>query len=102
VCGQHQVHPRRERAGAPAYDNILLHGGQGYGDPGACCLPDPSCTEIMEWDCLAMGGTYHGPKTYCVTTACCATPPADDDADHDVDMEDFGHFQACLTGPYIR
>jgi len=27
--------------------------------------------------------------------------PADFDRDGDVDMEDFGRFQACLTGPYV-
>ncbi len=28
-------------------------------------------------------------------------PPADFDRDGDVDQEDFGHFQACLTGPAL-
>jgi hypothetical protein len=29
------------------------------------------------------------------------TPQADFDRDGDVDQEDFGHFQACLTGPNV-
>jgi hypothetical protein len=31
----------------------------------------------------------------------CPTPHADFDRDGDVDMEDFGHFQVCLTGPGV-
>jgi len=85
-------------AGAPCYDNILVRGGWGTGDPGACCLSDPACLELPEWDCLQIGGIYHGPNTDCATTVCCPTPPADHDVDGDVDLEDFGHFQACLTG----
>ncbi len=34
-------------------------------------------------------------------TGCPVGPPGDFDGDGDVDMVDFGHFQACLTGAYV-
>ena len=40
------------------------------------------------------------PETIAVTLTISASPfaPADFDQDGDVDLEDFGHLQACLTG----
>lgn len=41
------------------------------GDPiGSCCLPDDSCTEVTEADCLAMAGTYNGDFTDCAPNPC--------------------------------
>ena len=40
------------------------------------------------------------PDTY-VTTYGCATARCDFDRDSDVDQEDFGRFQACLTGHLV-
>jgi hypothetical protein len=65
---------------------------------GACCLPDFSCDEGSEQECTARSGTYRGDETSCATTACCPALPADSDRDGDVDQEDYGWFQACLSG----
>ena len=39
--------------------------------PGACCLPDGSCTEGLEEDCLSIpGGEYQGDGTDCGQVSC--------------------------------
>jgi len=40
---------------------------------GACCLPDGSCVDASEPDCMAMGGDFQGPGTSCATTECPTT-----------------------------
>ena len=75
-----------------------------YGGPGACCIPgspDYTCTEAYEGDCQTLGGTFQGSGTTCDTAACCPPLRVDYDSDGDVDMKDFGWFQACLTGSHI-
>jgi hypothetical protein len=37
---------------------------------GACCLPDGSCEDLMEEDCLEAGGDWQGFGTACATTDC--------------------------------
>lgn len=80
------------------YDNIVLRGGVGYGAPGACCFADTSCTEIYGGDCETLGGQFGGLGSLCASTPCCPPQPGDHDQDGDVDMEDFGWFQTCLSG----
>ena len=41
-----------------------------FGETGACCLLDGSCTEGTEEDCEAIGGVYQGDYTDCVSTGC--------------------------------
>ncbi|GMU22260.1 MAG: hypothetical protein AMXMBFR13_23480 [Phycisphaerae bacterium] len=61
---------------------------------------------------LTNGTNYHyaafaydgnAARNYAGATTALATPhgPADYDRDGDVDQSDFGHFQACLTGPSV-
>lgn len=38
---------------------------------GACCLPDGSCQDsIIDLDCAAGGGIFHGQNSTCATTIC--------------------------------
>ncbi len=84
--------------GTVAIDSVAVYGGQGYAVPGACCFPDTSCVEAFQGDCVLMGGQPADGGTTCENTACCPPLPADHDMDTDVDLQDFGWFQACLTG----
>lgn len=83
------------------------------GPGGACCLDDGGCIEVQsEEECLNQQppGTWAGMDTDCstddndngVADACEACvlhdPFADADGDGDVDQEDFGVIQVCLTG----
>ncbi len=83
----------------PVYDNVVVRGGMGYAQPGACCFADTSCLEAYHGDCDLLGGHFAGAGTTCATTACCPPLPADHDMDGDVDLADFGWFQTCLAGP---
>ncbi|MCA9290510.1 MAG: hypothetical protein KDA25_05245, partial [Phycisphaerales bacterium] len=38
--------------------------------PGACCLPDGSCDELLATDCLILGGTPFGSGTLCDDVVC--------------------------------
>ena len=86
--------------GTPRYDNVALAGGQGYGDPGACCYANTTCTEEYYLDCQTLGGEFQGSGTTCGTVPCCPPLLPDHDLDTDVDLEDFGWLQQCLAGPY--
>jgi hypothetical protein len=68
--------------------------------PGACCLPgvNDSCESLTEDACLALNGSFNGVGTVCGEVRCCLDPFADTDLDGDVDQDDFGAFQACITG----
>ena len=75
---------------------------------GACCirtgLGQGSCSVTTQAVCQAnTHGTYGGDNTTCGTNNanCDFCPPVFGDATYDgaVDMEDFGYFQRCLTGP---
>jgi len=88
--------------GTVAVDDIVLSGGQGYAEAGVCCLPDTSCLEdTFQGDCQAIGGSPGDPGSTCGTTACCPPLMADHDMDGDVDVQDFGWLQTCLTGLYV-
>ena len=40
-------------------------------DSGACCLPDGSCQEVDTLaTCTALGGTFHGPGSFCSAVNC--------------------------------
>lgn len=81
-----------------AVDDIVLHGGQGYAERGACCFPDTTCVEAYPGDCLILGGQAGPGGSTCQTHACCPPLPPDHDMDGDVDLADFGWFQTCLAG----
>ncbi|HSW46981.1 MAG TPA: hypothetical protein VLM89_15570 [Phycisphaerae bacterium] len=96
--------PRRCLKGSPGagrviFDDFLIHGGAGASQPGACCLPNAGCVEVIEVDCLSLNGRWQGPNSMCANTFCCPLPFADADTDRDVDHVDFGAFQLCYTGP---
>ncbi len=63
---------------------------------GACCQPRGVCTETTVNACP---GIFHGYGSQCGTDdrLCCPTPFADWDQDHDMDVDDFGILQKCLT-----
>ncbi|HSW44365.1 MAG TPA: hypothetical protein VLM89_02215 [Phycisphaerae bacterium] len=87
--------------GVPRYDNVALYGGQAYTGPGACCFGDTSCVETYAADCPLMGGVFQGSGTECAAAVCCADFLPDRDRDSDVDLKDFGWFQACVTGSNV-
>lgn len=64
---------------------------------GACCKPDGTCSLESSADCATAGGNYNGDFSSC-PEFCCPIPAADADRDGDVDMDDFGAFQACYSG----
>ncbi len=85
--------------GVARYDNIVLHGGACYTAPGACCKQDTTCSLTPgPCECASAGGEFAGPGTACGEVACCPPQPGDHDLDTDVDQEDFGWFQGCLSG----
>jgi len=65
------------------------------GPVGACCMPDLSCSDVMDTVCE---GTYRGEGTTCQEVTCCPIPFPDADLDGDVDQTDFGFFQQCYSG----
>ncbi len=67
--------------------------GDGFGDPANC---------IIVTNCLVPQG-YVLNYTDCNDADPEAYPygPGDQDGDCDVDLSDFGHFQACLSGPNV-
>ncbi len=87
-------------AGYVSFDTLRLSGGVGnsFFPTGSCCLPDATCSEGTEEDCLADGGTFNGVNTTCDTATCCPVPFADSDTDGDVDQDDFAFMQRCVTG----
>jgi len=86
---------------APHFDNIILHGGMGYGQPGACCYPDTTCGDEYYLDCESLGGVFRGHGTSCALLSCPPPFKPDHDMDGDVDLEDFAWFQACLSGTKV-
>lgn len=40
------------------------------GSPGACCLPDGSCVEVVQGLCSSRGGTWSGANSTCANTSC--------------------------------
>lgn len=87
----------------PTYlDTLALNGGilTPYLEPGqgACCLNNGSCADVGPEQC---GPGRYSPWKKCGDTSlprCCPIPWADSDGDSDVDMDDYGKFQACFTG----
>lgn len=85
-------------------DSVALYDGElAYSTTdGACCYPNGTCAIQDQLVCQGAGGTFNGQNTTCEAVACCPSSPyvwADKDADGDVDMNDFGKLQQCITGP---
>ncbi len=51
------------------YDNVVITGNT-LPLPGACCFGSGVCLQGTELDCVAVGGTYMGELTTCVSTPC--------------------------------
>lgn len=65
----------------------------GIPEVGACCNHHTlECAIVYQAAC---DGEWLGPGTQC--TRCCPQPFSDGDTDGDVDMDDFGLFQACIN-----
>jgi hypothetical protein len=65
---------------------------------GACCTTE-GCAPATAATCQ---GVFQGIGSTCAISGCplvCNVPFADSDADSDVDLDDFGAFQRCFTGP---
>ncbi|MBI4579364.1 MAG: hypothetical protein HY718_06650 [Planctomycetes bacterium] len=87
--------------GVNTLDNIVVYGGQGEAAQGACCYPNTSCDVRLQGDCTTLGGVPGEPGSTCANTACCPPLLIDHDMDQDIDVEDFGWFQTCLSGAYV-
>ena len=74
-------------------DQFFVTGGSASPCPppsGACCF-DVDCSDLIESDCLALGGEYIGDGSFCNSdpSPCEAEPcQGDTDGDGDVDVED--------------
>lgn len=67
--------------------------------PGACCSAGGMCTDALRSDCTALGGTYLGDGTDCLTNgaacqigACCFTDNTCDDGFSSIDCDNAGGF----------
>lgn len=45
-------------------------GGETHLETGACCLPDGSCTSILQGPCEIFGGVWNGEDTPCFSFDC--------------------------------
>ena len=80
-------------------DAAVLTGGvlEFKDERGACCLPNATCSQMLQTECEAATGIFGGVGLPCEQIECCPNPPFDRDTDGDVDSADFGAFQRCLT-----
>lgn len=63
---------RANSAGALGFDDIYFHGGRGFSQLGACCLPNGTCADsVAEADCLVLNGDYRGPGSACGDGSIC-------------------------------
>ena len=85
-------------------DSMVLYDGElyfdDYVDPvRACCHQDTgTCDELAQSACNGDEDVWHPDAESCDDIVCCVDPFADADADDDVDMVDFGLWQACFSG----
>lgn len=79
-------------------DRVIVYGGVGNLTPGACCVRDDLCQSLTATACETANGRFHGSGVNCGSVECCPMPFADADHDGDVDLDDFGRLQTCLTG----
>lgn len=81
--------------------DVNLYSAELIPPQGACCLPDASCMNSSEIDCLQQEGVWTA-GIDCSEADCrfthCHDPFADADGDGDVDQADYAVFQACYTG----
>lgn len=74
-CGPDQVeHPMRTSGfglgGAPTCVEPPLACTPDENPPGACCLPDGTCSDSSFLDCAAQGGIYQGAYSVCANVDC--------------------------------
>ncbi len=91
------------RASYVSFDNVRLDAGVIPPVPGACCLPNASCTQVLEAECTSQEGVFQGQMTTCeaLPRPCCPRLYPDSDRDGDVDQLDFAALQRCLTGDAV-
>ena len=66
---------------------------------GACCLPDESCIEMNETDCLEAGGSWQGSGVECEPDLC-LIDPCDEDVLAPIAALELGDFQCVpFAGP---
>ncbi|HVP12559.1 MAG TPA: choice-of-anchor J domain-containing protein [Phycisphaerae bacterium] len=46
--------------------------------PGACCFPIGECRYVYPWECVSLGGVYHGDGTTCTPDNPCPQPQPGD------------------------
>jgi len=92
--GRSCIVTQKLNANAVIFDDVVLHGGAGCTDVGACCNADNTCTEVPPEEC---SGLFQGSSTHCDELACCPVIYGDSSKDGSVDLVDFAALQRCIA-----